>query len=270
MSHKQPGRFRLNRGASALIGLTLLLAAVLPVRVSAAESISLPIDTPAEAHEAVLASGAPFDDFLFLDGGLIGASQYYEVKGEPGSAASWIVIYTYGWGDCQAGCISRHTFIYQVDPVTGGVLFDRQEGDALPADAPEALKLVEALGGAAGGVVPIAPIDDVTPGASGAPGSEDPDWAAMYEQWYQDFIAGLEPCAPDVDPNDPTLVTCLLPDGTVAGPMPLFAPAPGPMDGGELHGDDGWIHELPKIILAVLLVWVGGAALVGWRKSRAA
>jgi len=254
------------RGLHALLALALLCAAVLPTRVNAAASIDLPIDTPAEAHEAILATGAPFDSFLFLNGGLIGASQYYEVKGEPGSAASWIVIYTYGWGDCQAGCINRHTFVYLVDPVTGDVRFDRQEGEALPADAPEALKVVEAVDGA---IVGIVPIDSDLPTASDAPATDDPDWGAMYEQWYQEFIAGLEPCAPDADPADPMLMTCLLPDGSVAGPMPLFAPAPGPVDGGETVGDDGWIRELPKIILAVLLLWSGGAALVGWRKSRA-
>jgi hypothetical protein len=254
------------RRFSALIALVLLIAALAPARVSAAESISLPIDSPAEAHQAVLAAGAPFEDFSFLESGLIGASQDYEVTGELGSSATWVVIYTYGWGDCQAGCISRHTFVYLVDPVTGDATFDRQEGDVLPADAPEALRLVEAVDGAPIGIMPI---DAVVPGASDAPGADDPDWAAMYEQWYEDFIAGLEPCAPDVDPTDPALMTCLLPDGSVAGPMPLFAPAPGPMDGGESTGDDSWIQELPKIILAVLLVWVGGAALVGWRKSRA-
>lgn len=254
------------RRFSALIALALLIAAVAPARVSASESISLPIDSPAEAHQAVLAAGAPFGDFIFLESGLIGASQYFEVKGEPGSSATWVVIYTYGWGDCQAGCISRHTFVYLVDPVTGDATLDRQEGDELPADAPEALRLVEAVDGAPVGVMPI---DTVVPGASDAPATDDPDWAAMYEQWYEDFIAGLEPCAPDVDPTDPALMTCLLPDGSVAGPMPLFAPAPGPMDGGESMGDDSWIQELPKIILAVLLVWIGGAAFVGWRKSRA-
>ena len=125
-----------SRRFSALIALALLIAAVSPARVSASESISLPIDSPAEAHQAVLAAGAPFKDFVFLDGGLIGASQYFEVKGDPGSGATWVVVYTYGWGDCQAGCISRHTFVYLVDPVTGDAMFDRQEGDALPADAP--------------------------------------------------------------------------------------------------------------------------------------
>ena len=254
------------RRFSALIALTLLIAAVSPARVSASESISLPIDSPAEAHQAVLAAGAPFEDFVFLDGGLIGASQYFEVKGDPGSGATWVVVYTYGWGDCQAGCISRHTFVYLVDPVTGDATFDRQEGDALPADAPESLKFIEALGGVPGGVLPIS---DVMPGALDAPGADDPDWGAMYEQWYEDFIAGLEPCAPDADPTDPALMTCLLPDGSVAGPMPLFAPAPGPIDGGESMGDDSWIQELPKIILAVLLLWIGGAVLVGSRKSRA-
>ncbi len=259
-------RVRRISGLGALIAVVLIFAGPFPVRAHGERSIALPIDTPAEAHEAVLATGAPFDDFVFLDGGLIGASQYFEVKGDPGSGATWVVTYIHGWGDCQAGCISRHTFVYLVDPVTGDATFDRQEGDALPADAPEVLRFVEAVDGAPVGIMPI---DTVVPGASDAPGTDDPDWGAMYEQWYEDFIAGLEPCAPDADPTDPALMTCLLPDGSVAGPMPLFAPAPGPIDGGESHGDDGWIHELPKIILAALLLWVGGAALVGWRKSRA-
>jgi hypothetical protein len=259
-------RVRRISGLGALIAVVLIFAGPLPVRAHGEGSIALPIDTPAEAHEAVLATGAPFDDFVFLDGGLIGASQYFEVKSDLGSGATWVVTYTHGWGDCQAGCISRHTFVYLVDPVTGDATFDRQEGDALPADAPESLRFIEALGGVPGGVLPIS---DVMPGALDAPGADDPDWGAMYEQWYEDFIAGLEPCAPDADPTDPALMTCLLPDGSVAGPMPLFAPAPGPIDGGESMGDDSWIQELPKIILAVLLLWIGGAVLVGSRKSRA-
>lgn len=250
------------RGTQILLTLSLLLAAALPVSARASDSIQLPIDTPAEAHAAVIANGTPFGDFVLLDDALIGASQYYEVKGGPGSRAAWIVTYTYGWGDCPAGCISHHTFAYQVDPVSGVASFDSQQGDALPADAPEGLLMLEALNGATSGIMPITDVQ---------PGTDDTDWAVMYDQWYSDFIATLEPCAPDVDPADPMVMTCLLPDGSVAGPMPLFAPAPGPgpADGGEGDGGDGWVHELPKIILAVLLAWVGGAALVGWRKSRA-
>ena len=259
------------RGGQLLLTLSLLLTAVLPVRAYGTEPIQLPINTPAEAHAAVLATGAPFEGFVLLDDALIGASQYYEVKGEPGSSATWIVIYTYGWGDCQAGCISRHTFAYQVDPVSGAVMLDSHQGEALPADAPEGLLRIEALYGATG--VGVVPISTVEPAPSGQPGSGDTDWAILYEDWYNDFIATLEPCAPDVDPADPMVMTCLLPDGSVVGPMPLFAPAPGPgpwpVDGSDAHGGDGWVHELPKIILAVLLAWVGGAALTGWRKSRA-
>ena len=174
------------RGTHLLLTLGLLLSAALPVSARGSELIQLPIDAAAEAHAAVIASGTPFADFVLLDDALIGASQYYEVKGESGSSATWIVVYTYGWGDCPAGCISRHTFVYQVDPVSGVATFDSQQGEALPVDAPEGLLMLEAL-----------------------------------------------------------------------------------TDGGEGHGGDGWVHELPKIILAVLLAWVGGAALVGWRKSRA-
>ena len=259
------------RGTQILLILSLLLTAALPVSAHASESIQLPINTPAEAHAAVIANGTPFGDFVLLDDALIGASQYYEVKGEPGSSATWIVTYTYGWGDCQAGCISRHTFAYQVDPVSGAVSFESHQGEALPADAPEGLLMLEALYGATG--VGIMPITEVEPAPSGELGTDETNWAILYEDWYNDFIATLEPCAPDVDPADPMVMTCLLPDGSVAGPMPLFAPAPGPgpwpVDGGEGDGGDGWVHELPKIILAVLLAWVGGAALVGWRKSRA-
>ena len=78
-------RVRRISGLGALIAVVLIFASPLSVRAHGEGSIALPIDTPAEAHEAVLATGAPFDDFVFLDGGLIGASQYIEVKGDPGA-----------------------------------------------------------------------------------------------------------------------------------------------------------------------------------------
>jgi len=289
--------------------LALLLAAVAPAAASdespapeavpyavSNSSLTLPIATPEDAHAAVLAAGGPFDEFTYNDGALIGATKYYDVKGESGSAATWIVVYTYGWNDCESGCINGHSFVYQVDPLTGAATFDSHQGDVLPADAPAAL--IE-LTGRSGGVVPEpewrtltgvptacpegitepnAPISSDTtlpcllPDGSlfpivmedGADG--DNDWATMYSTWMEEFSATLEPCAEGVDVTDPSIAPCLLADGTIVGAMPLFA-----MDM-DKSGDreNGWTTALPTIILAALLAWIGAATLVGWSKRRSA
>ena len=298
----------------ALLPLALLLAAVTPAaavdETPAPDTTSvapdgvlytvrgyagaLPITTSEEAHAAVLAAGAPFAEFALLTDNLIGADSWYQAKGEVGSDAPWTIVYTYGWGDCPAGCISTHTFTYLVDPLTGAATFDSHQGDTLPADAPEALV---ALTGRSGGVVPkpewrtvtgepaacpegitdpSAPIssDTVLPcllpdgtlfpmaledGAGG-----DTDWATLYSTWMEEFRASLEPCAADVDLTDPGLTACLLPDGTPVGAMPLFA-----MNmAGAGEEENGWTTTLPAVILAALLVWIGAAALVGRSKRR--
>jgi hypothetical protein len=289
--------------------LALLLAVVAPAAAAdespAPEAVpylvsgysgTLPIATPEDAHAAVLAAGGPFDEFTYNDGALIGATKYYDVKGDAGSAAIWIVVYTYGWNDCEAGCINAHSFVYQVDPLTGAATFDSHQGDVLPADAPAALV---ALTGRSGGATPEpewrtvtgeptacpegitepnAPISSDTalpcllPDGSlfpmvledGADG--DTDWATMYNTWMDEFRATLEPCAADVDVNDPMVATCVLPDGTIVGPVPLFA-----MNmPGETEEENGWTTTLPAIILAALLAYIGAATLVGWSKRRAA
>jgi len=289
--------------------LALLLVAVAPAAAAdetpAPEAVpylvssysgTLPIATPEDAHAAVLAAGGPFDEFTYNDGALIGATKYYDVKGEPGSDAIWIVVYTYGWNDCEAGCINAHSFVYQVDPLTGAATFDSHQGDVLPADAPAAL--VE-LAGRSGGVTPEpewrtltgeptacpegitepnAPISSDTalpcllPDGSLFPMvledgvDSDTDWATMYNTWMQEFRDSLEPCAADVDVNDPMVATCVLPDGTIVGPVPLFAMS----TPGGAEEENGWTTALPMIILAALLAWIGAATLVGWSKRRAA
>lgn len=289
--------------------LALLLAVVAPAAAAdespAPEAVpyvvssysgTLPIATPEDAHAAVLAAGGPFDEFTYNDGALIGATKYYDVKGDAGSAAIWIVVYTYGWNDCEAGCINEHSFVYQVDPLIGAATFDSHQGDVLPADAPAALV---ALTGRSGGATPEpewrtvtgeptacpegitepnAPISSDTalpcllPDGSlfpmvledGVDG--DTDWATMYNIWMDEFRDSLEPCAADVDVNDPMVATCVLPDGTIVGPVPLFA-----MNmPGEAEEENGWTTTLPAIILAALLAYIGAATLVGWSKRRAA
>ena len=289
--------------------LALLLAAVAPAAAAdetpAPEAVpyvvssysgTLPISTAEDAHAAVLAAGGPFDEFTYNDGALIGADKYYDVKGEPGSDAIWIVVYTYGWNDCESGCINGHSFVYQVDPLTGAATFDSHQGDVLPADAPAAL--VE-LTGRSGGVPPEPEWRTVTGEPTACPeGITDPnapissdtvlpcllpdgslfpivmedgvdgdtDWATMYSTWMQEFRDSLEPCAADVDVNDPMVATCVLPDGTIVGPVPVFAMN----TAGIGEEDNGWTTALPTIILAALLAWIGAATLVGWSKRRAA
>jgi len=289
--------------------LALLLAAVAPAAAAdetpAPEAVpyvvssysgTLPIATPEDAHAAVLAAGGPFDEFTYNDGALIGAAKYYEVKGEPGSDAIWIVVYTYGWNDCESGCINGHSFVYQVDPLTGAATFDSHQGDVLPTDAPVAL--VE-LTGRSGGVVPEPEWRTLTGEPTACPegitepdaaissdtalpcllpdGSlfpmvledgvdGDTDWATMYNTWMEEFTASLEPCPQGADLTDPGLAACLLPDGTVVGAMPLFAMN----TAGIGEEENGWTTVLPAIILAALLAWIGAATLVGWSKRRAA
>ena len=292
-----------------LLPLTLLLAAVAPVAAHdespAPEAVpftvssysgTLPIATPEDAHAAVLAAGAPFDEFTYNDGALIGAAKYYDVKGEPGSDAIWIAVYTYGWNDCESGCINGHSFVYQVDPLTGAATFDSHKGDALPADAPAAL--VE-LTGRSGGVTPEPEWRTLTGEPTACPeGITDPnaaissdtvlpcllpdgslfpivmedgvdgdtDWATMYNTWMEEFRASLGPCPQGADLTDPGLAACLLPDGTVVGAMPLFAMN----TAGIGEEENGWTTVLPAIILAALLAYIGAATLVGWSKRRAA
>ena len=289
--------------------LTLLLAAVAPAAAAdespAPEAVpylvssysgTLPIATPEDAHAAVLAAGGPFDEFTYNDGALIGATKYYDVKGESGSAATWIVVYTYGWNDCEAGCINAHSFVYQVDPLTGAATFDSHQGDVLPADAPAALV---ALTGRSGGATPEPEWRTVTGEPTACPegitepdaaissdtalpcllpdGSlfpmvledgvdGDTDWATMYSTWMDEFRATLEPCAEGVDVTDPSIAPCLLPDGSIAGAMPLFAMN----KEGDMGADNSWTTTLPAIILAALLAYIGAATLVGWSKRRAA
>ncbi len=96
-----------------------------------------------EAVARVLAQDPAFAGIGRADPSLIGQSAWYEVS--PASAG-WRVVVTKGWGDCQAGCISRHTWTYDVDDA-GTVTLVSQGGEPLPA----------ASGGAGSGGLPAEP-----------------------------------------------------------------------------------------------------------------
>lgn len=161
----------------ALLASALLLAVAAPVAAEEASpepvlyaapaTVELPIDSADEAVAAIIAAGGPFDGFVAESDGLIGASQTYAATGD--ASQGWTIDFRYGWGDCQAGCISVHTFSYAVDAMTGEVSYAGHEGDELPADAPEALMNLVLM------TISEGPVDEeptVTGTGSTAPGAE--------------------------------------------------------------------------------------------------
>ena len=80
--------------------------------------------TQAEAVARVLAQDPRFAGIGPPDANLIGQSAWYEVSA---AVVGWRVTVTIGWGDCQAGCISRHSWVYDVD-APGTVTLGRGAG----------------------------------------------------------------------------------------------------------------------------------------------
>jgi hypothetical protein len=164
--------------------------------------------------------------------------------------------------------------------------------DELPAPTPEAVPFVVPVEPAPCSIETVAAVEAGTPGAVGEPcllpdgtlyelasnGGETPiDYAALYEQWQAEFLAGLEACPEGTDPADMTITTCLLLDGTVAGPMPLWAAGPG-TDGiekenlvGAAGAEDESRATLEGYVLAGLTFLTGAlmvAYTLGKRRAR--
>jgi hypothetical protein len=109
-----------------------------PLPTAPAEPGSLTRD---EAATLVLASDPRFAGIGPIDPDLIGQSAWYEVS--PGTVG-WRVTITKGWGDCQAGCISRHVWVFDVDAAGSAVLVG-ETGDPLE----------DGFGDGGGGVPPV-------------------------------------------------------------------------------------------------------------------
>jgi hypothetical protein len=94
------------------------------------------------------------------------------------------------------------------------------------------------------------------------------DYATMYEEWMAEFKATLEPCAEGADLNDISLVTCLLPDGSIAGPVPMFAGAPEMIEDVTSTTAEGSSEvALPVAIAVIALVGLSGAFLIRRRTT---
>lgn len=92
-----------------------------------------PVTTPEGAVAAVVRHEPRLTGIGPLDPDLIGQASWYEVTPASGVGA-FLVAIRVGWGDCPAGCINEHTWVYAVQP-DGTVQLQSEGGDAVPPDA---------------------------------------------------------------------------------------------------------------------------------------
>jgi hypothetical protein len=93
-----------------------------------------PIESPEQAWEAVVIFDPRFAGIGPLDRDMIGASAWYEVASTKDLPTSqYFVTITVGWGDCQAGCIERHTWRFTVGR-DASIVLDADEGPVPPPD----------------------------------------------------------------------------------------------------------------------------------------
>ena len=123
------------------VGIALLAAATLVVTGCAGAASSpkgsIPpgpaVTTPAQAVAQVIAAEPRLTGIQAFDTGLIGQSSWFTVEPASGVGA-FLVTVRVGWGDCEAGCIDEHGWVYAVTP-DGGVRVVNETGPAVPDDA---------------------------------------------------------------------------------------------------------------------------------------
>ncbi len=143
----------------------------------AASGVSM--DSAVAAVAAVLAANPRLGNLHPFDANAIGQCCGYRVTS---TADGWIVTVEVGWGDCPAGCIDRHTWVYSVDH-SGAVVLQRESGPQVPAGLP---------GSGAGGT---------TAGSSAPERSGDTGGPTTTQGIVGRVTAG--PTCPVVRPSDP-------------------------------------------------------------------
>lgn len=136
---------------------------------SAPAASSGPVTSAEEAAARVVASDPRFAGISARDPDLIGQCCFSTVTS---TDSGYEVTIEIGWGDCPAGCIDRHHWVYAVSR-DGAIRLLREDGPPVPADVPG--------GGGTTGALPSVP-----PGVIGIRGR-----------------ATAGPVCPVVRPNDP-------------------------------------------------------------------
>lgn len=87
------------------------------------------VTKPEEAAALVLASDPQFAGIGKQNPDLIGASAWWTA--DPIADGAFRITITKGWGDCPAGCINKHLWIFEVS-ADGQVNLVDESGDPLP------------------------------------------------------------------------------------------------------------------------------------------
>lgn len=160
--------------ASGLIALVAVMALVAACGGAASSPAASPspsasgapiggtVDTPEEALAAVIAKEPRFAGIGPYQADLIGQSAWYKVTPASGVGA-FVVEIRLGWGDCQAGCIDEHSWLFAVLP-DGTVNLQSETGSPVP---PEEWPTPVGAGGTgidgmavAGPTCPVETVDD--------------------------------------------------------------------------------------------------------------
>jgi hypothetical protein len=91
--------------------------------------IAADVASAADAAALVIATDPRFAGAVSLTSDLIGASKWWEAEALADGA--YRITLTIGWGDCPAGCINRHAWVFEVT-ADGQVTLLDQSGDPMP------------------------------------------------------------------------------------------------------------------------------------------
>jgi hypothetical protein len=138
--------------ALAVVALVVAVTACSAAPAPSPSPTPLPATFAAGAFAAIQTRTPWFDGVKAKDPSAIGQSAWWEATQ---AADGWTVAITVGWGDCQAGCISRHAWTWHVAR-DGTVAFGSETGPALPGDQVAALAAA-ATGSGIGGSVTSGP-----------------------------------------------------------------------------------------------------------------
>ena len=127
-----------------------------------------PVRTGTDAVARVIAAEPRFGGLQPFDTALVGQSSWYVVEPASGVGAFLVTVHI-GWGDCEAGCIDAHEWVFAVKP-DGSIDQSSESGPNVPPNAwptPVAPGKAGLWGTASAG--PVCPVEMVPPDPNCAP-----------------------------------------------------------------------------------------------------